>query len=99
MSFSVYWPDDALISFTQNIEYLQRDWPSNVLSEFVNRIDEIIESVRTNPYLFPLHRPKDKIHKCVVHPRIVLYYKIVDRETIDLLVFWNTWQDPKGLKV
>jgi hypothetical protein len=31
--------------------------------------------------------------------RAILYNRIVDDETIDLLTFWNTAQDPGKLKV
>lgn len=99
MSFSIHWTHDAVTSFDQNIAYLKQDWPISVAHEFLDRVDEILEGIRANPHLYPLHRPKHRIHKCVVHPRIILYYKIIDNATIDLLLFWNTWKDPKRLKI
>jgi plasmid stabilization system protein ParE len=83
MSFSIHWTDYAVQSFKQNIEYLHQDWSIAVVNSFIDRVDEVIGLVSQNPYLYPLHRPKDGIRKCVVHPRIVLYFKIVDKQTID----------------
>lgn len=96
--FTVSWTDDAINSFNENLDYLNLDWPVSVTIEFIDRVDEVIEIISTNPYLFPLHRPKDKIRKCVVHPRVILYFRIIDSESIDLLLFWSTWQNPERMK-
>ena len=97
MSVSIRWTPDAINSFHRNIEYLQQDWSVKIGEDFIGRVDEILTQIKVNPYLFPIHRPKDKIHRCVINTRIILYYKIVDSGTIDLLLFWNTWQNPAKL--
>lgn len=70
MSIKVRWTPDALKSFHQNIEYLQQIWPAKVEDEFVGRVEEVLNRIKVNPYLFPIHRPSDKIHKCVINPEL-----------------------------
>jgi hypothetical protein len=66
---------------------------------FIDRVEEVLEKIKANPKLYPLYRPSKSVYKCVVHHRIILYYKVVDEEIIDLLTFWNTYQDMDKLKL
>ena len=99
MNFLINWTPESENTFNQNLEYLSHEWDRSVLNSFLDRVEEILEKIKSNPNLYPFHRIEDKVHKCVVHERIVLYYKVVNEEAIDLLTFWNTYQDPKKLKV
>lgn len=99
MSARINWTSESEETFNQNLEYLLTEWDAVVVNGFLDRIEEVLNSIKSNPRLYPLHRSKENVHKCVVHERIVLYYRIVDEDTIDLLTFWNTSQDPGKLKV
>jgi len=99
MSVRINWTYESERSFGQNLEYLSKEWDAVVLNRFLDRVEEVLETIKSNPKLYPLHRPKDNVHKCVIHERIVLYYRIVDDGVIDLLTFWNTYLDPSMLKV
>ncbi len=99
MSLRINWTLESEKTFNQNLEYLSLKWDAVVLNDFLDRVEEVLESIKSNPRLYPLHREKENVHKCVIHERIVLYYKIVDEEVVDLLTFWNTYQDPVRLDV
>lgn len=79
MSYQLNWTSESEKTFNQNIEYLSKEWNLIVLNQFLDRVEEVLEKIRSNPKLYPLHRLKDKVHKCVVHERIILYYKIVNK--------------------
>jgi len=93
------WTPESENSFNQNLEYLSKEWDAVVLNNFLDRVEEALEIIKSNPKLYPLHRPKENVRKCVIHERIILYYKIMDEDAIDLLTFWNTYQDPTKLNV
>lgn len=99
MSVRINWTSESEYTFNQNLDYLSKDWDVPVLNSFLDRVEEAIEHISSNPRLYPVHRPTENVRRCVIHERIVLYYRIVDNETIDLLTFWNTAQDPSKLKV
>jgi plasmid stabilization system protein ParE len=99
MSLRINWTSESEKTFNQNLEYLSKEWDNVVMNRFLDRVEEVLAKIKSAPRLYPLHSPSENIHKCVVHERIILYYKVVDDEVIDLLTFWNTYQDPAKLKV
>lgn len=99
MSYQVQWTPESKRTFNPNIEYLIREWDTQVTHNFLDRVDEVLGLIKHNPLLFPAHRPADNIHKCIVDKRIIVYYRIVDEQNIDLLTFWNTFQNPDNLKL
>ncbi|RAV99280.1 type II toxin-antitoxin system RelE/ParE family toxin [Pseudochryseolinea flava] len=99
MIVRINWTAESERTFNQNIEFLAKEWDILVLNNFLDRVEEALEWIRANPKLYPLHSPKENVHRCVIHERIILYYRIVDDETIDLLTFWNTTQNPDKLKI
>lgn len=99
MSRVLRWTSESKKTFNRNLEYLSEEWDNSVINNFLDRVEEVLEQIKNSPELYPLHRPADKIYKCVVHKRVILYYKIMDDKHIDLLTFWNTYQDPDKLKV
>lgn len=78
---------------------MAEEWGNPVINNFLDRVEEVLEKIRSNPELYSIHPPVDKAYKCGVHKRLILYYKIVDVSRIDLLTFWNTYQDRDKLKV
>jgi plasmid stabilization system protein ParE len=99
MSRIIRWTSESKRTFNQNLAYLSEDWGNSVINSFLDRVDSVLDQIRKNPAQFPLHNPSSDIRKCVVHKRIILYYKIVNETTIDLMTFWNTYQDPEKLKL
>jgi plasmid stabilization system protein ParE len=99
MSVRINWTAEAEKTLNENLDYLSKEWDLFVLNRFLDRVEEALERIRSNPKLHPVHRPKENVHRCVIHDRIILYYRIVDDNAIDLLTFWNTAQDPEKLKV
>lgn len=99
MSRVLRWTLESRITFNQNLEYLAEEWNSQVINNFLDRVEGVLEQIKNDPELYPIYRRTDKVYKCVIHKRIILYYKIVDEKHIDLLTFWNTYQDSDKLKV
>ncbi len=98
MSFIINWTPESERTFIQNLEYLSSDWDTLVINKFLDRVEEVLNTIKSNPRLYPTHKTRKNVHRCVVHERIVLYYLIVNEEVIDLLTFWNSYQDPNKLK-
>lgn len=99
MSYTVNWTEESETAFNENIEYLSKSWDLQSINNFLDRVDEVVESIKSNTKLYPVYRKSDKVHKCVVNRHIAAYYKIVDSSNIDLITFWNTHKDPDNLKV
>lgn len=98
MSRTLFWTAESKKTFDQNLEYLAKEWNNQIMNNFLDRVEEVLEQIIKNPQLYSLHRPADHVYKCVVHKRIILYYKIVNENHIHLLTFWNTYRHPDKLK-
>jgi len=99
MSYTIEWTDESEATLNENIEYLSDEWDLHAINNFLDRVDEVVENIASNPKLYAVHRKRDKVHKCVVNKHITLYYRIVNAKRVDLLSFWNTHQDPQKLNV
>lgn len=67
------------------------------INSFLDRVEVALDQIVQNPEFYPIHHPTDRVHRCVIHKRIVLYYRLNNKQ-IDLLTFWNTYQNPDEIK-
>ena len=93
----VIWTPEAKASFNSNIDFLLTEWGEQVASDFIDRVDEVIQTITKNPRLYPVINKKDSIHRCVVVKQITLYYRLTSAEHIYLIAFWNNYRDPEFL--
>lgn len=96
MSYSFYWTPQAEETFAANLDYLYKSWPTVVMIDFLDRVEEVLQKLRENPHLYAIHRELGGIRKCIINERIILFYEI-DGDAIHLLTFWNTHQDSQNL--
>lgn len=97
MKNQIYWTKEAEETYQQNINYLIEAWDEQVFYAFVEETEECLALIEKAPNLFPLLNKKEQIHRCKIVKQITLYYKILDKR-IDLLAFWNEYQNPIKLK-
>lgn len=95
----ILWTPEARQTFNSNIEYLIAEWGDQVTSDFLDRVDEVIAKIKSNPNLFPVINNVDNVHRCVVVKQITLYYRVVSSEQIYLISFWNNYQNPEFLRL
>ncbi len=70
-----------------------------ISSEFLDRVDEVVNIIKLTPEIYPLLNKNDQIRRCVVVKQITLYFRVVSADQIDLLTFWNNFQNPEFLKL
>ncbi len=90
----------AVSSFNEAVKYLRDNFSDVEIQAFTNRIDEKVLVIKSNPRLGRSINKRPNTYKTTINKRIMLYYqyKPVKKEIL-LLVFWNTLQNPKKLKV
>jgi len=94
----VEWMPEAEITFNENIEYLAKKWNLEVIISFLDRVDEVINHIGENPFLYPSYKEYKDVRKCPVTKQITLFYRIKETQ-IHLLTFWNNFQHPDRLKL
>lgn len=63
MDYHVLWSNEAELTFENNLKYLEREWNTVTILAFIDRVDDILKKISSNPKLFPRYRKKDNIHK------------------------------------
>ncbi len=96
MGKQVIWSAQADDSFDIIVEYLNTEWSSKEVEQFVINVLDITEHISIFPQMFPEFNER-KIRKALINPNISLLYK-ESYEQIELLTFWNNKQDPAKLK-
>lgn len=95
----VIWTPEAKETFNANIDFLLAEWGDKVTSDFLDRVDEVILNIKSNPRLYPVVKKEDQVHRCVVVKQISIYYRVVSNQQIDLITFWNNFKNPESLKI
>jgi plasmid stabilization system protein ParE len=95
----VVWTIRASKTYWQVIEYLSNEFGENVVSDFVTRVDDKIELISSNPFLFKKSSSQKNVFITVIHKRLTLTYRYRPlKKRIELLVFWGTRQDPSKFR-
>jgi plasmid stabilization system protein ParE len=100
MVFEINWTDKSAITYGKNIDYLREAWSETEVKSFQEEVARRLEVLVTQPYL-GVARNEKKIYtrQIVINKRVLLIYQIKPlKQRIDLLRFWNTYQNPKRLK-
>ncbi len=79
------------------LDYLQNEWNTTVVNNFLERIENLIGQITQNPKQFPLVNKKRKIRKCVITKHNTLFYR-ENKDFIEMLRLFDTRQNPKKRK-
>lgn len=50
----IIWTPEAKETFNANIEFLLIEWGDRVTADFLDRVDEVVSRIKSNPRLYPL---------------------------------------------
>lgn len=93
----VIWSPQAKKDYWQNIDYLEAEWTFQDVANFIDKIEYTINILNNNNVAFIATNYKN-VNNVVITKQITLYYKI-NSNTIELLRFWNTYQDLENFKL
>lgn len=101
MACKINWTIRAWKTYSANIHYLEKTWTVKEISKFVITVDKKLSVLSKHPQTgSPRNKSYPNIRYLSVHKRVLLIYKhSPQKNEIDLLVFWNTYLNPRKLKV
>jgi len=94
---TIIWNDIAIRDYHENIDYLLSKWFEKEAVTFINDVESVIFGLKQGNIEFKESGYLDII-QCVVCKQITLYYKHIGSDTIEILRFWNNYQDNKKAK-
>jgi hypothetical protein len=97
MAKKVIWSKRAITSFDRVIAYLNEDWTEKEILKFVNQTNKIIYLIQSNIVKFKSSEKVDVYEVLITKHNLLIYKDSGDR--IELLVFYDTRQNPKKKKL
>lgn len=94
---NIVWSPQAKKDYWHNIDYLEAEWTFQDVVNFIEKVDHTIALLDKNNIEFTSTNYKN-VNKVVITKQITLYYKI-NSNKIELLRFWNTYQDLENFKL
>ena len=93
----VTWSKESEYDFDDNIEYLIRKWTEKEAQNFIDKVNEIVDILEKGNAEFKKTHYKD-LRAVTVTNQIILLYRTKSKKEVEIVRFWNTYQDPKKLK-
>jgi plasmid stabilization system protein ParE len=97
MAYSIKWSPVSEITYADVLDYLAEKWGLKEVEGFMDRTDEVIGFIQQNPKQY-IYSKRKKAYRAVVTKQVSLYYRIQSKE-VELLLFWDTRQNPDNLKL
>ena len=94
----ILWSELAKLDYWDNINYLQREWTVTEVHAFMDKTTEVLNLLVKENLNFKPTNYKNTFQVPVVK-QITLFYYINPNNDIELLRFWNNYQNPSRLKL
>lgn len=94
---NVIWSPQAKKDFWNNIDYLEAEWSKKTVQNFIEKVNTTIDLLKIDNILFVKTNYRN-VYKVVIIKHISLYYRIGNNK-IELLRFWNNFQDLENFKL
>jgi hypothetical protein len=94
----IIWTERAKFDYWSNIDYLERQWTLKEVYAFLDKVAEIMEVLAKENITFKPTKYKNTF-QVPVTKQITLFYSVLQNKDIQLLSFWNTYQNPQKLEL
>ena len=95
--YKIIWSDEALKNLKAISNYLEKNWTEKELKQFAKLLDNRLNSIKSNPNLFPIFNHSTNVRRCVLSKQTTIYYQIADME-VRLITLFDNRQNPKRLR-
>jgi len=93
---NIYWSQTAQEDYWQNIDFLLNKWTETEAAHFINEVENIIDILKQGKVTFKPTGYRNT-YQIMVVKQITLYYHINQNNDIELLRFFNNYQNPDKL--
>jgi len=94
----VFLSPQALSKLEKLNEYLLENWNSKVRNEFIEKLTSKFEQISNFPESCVQSEKYKGIYKCVLTKQTTFYYRITEKNEIEIITFFDTRQNPDKLK-
>ena len=94
---TVRWNKHARLDYFKNIDFLLQNWSEKEAQNFIDTVFRI-EFILANGQVEFQSTNRPDSRRCVITEQITLFYRIIDMNHVELLRFWNNYQDLRTRK-
>jgi plasmid stabilization system protein ParE len=84
----IIWNKLARSDYYRNIDYLLIHWSEKETQAFIDKVFDVLSILEKGNVEFQKTSRKN-IRRCVVNRQITLFYRVIGKDKIELLRFWN----------
>ncbi|MGF7080478.1 type II toxin-antitoxin system RelE/ParE family toxin [Mucilaginibacter sp. UYCu711] len=96
MGVEIIWTPRALKTFGKRIAYLEEHWTEKEIFNFTARVNEYLETLKTEPLMFRKSTRLKQTHIGVIIKQVSLVYRFKAKNNkIELIAFIDSRQNPK----
>ena len=96
MAYRIIYSPLAEKSFMQNISYLQKEWTTKEINQFIKKTSDVVDILKSDPYIFQKWEHNRNLRKVILIKQITLFYEIKSNN-VYILLFWNNYQHPNKI--
>jgi len=89
MDYKIFWSEEALLNFEDILHYLAFTWSEREINNFKKLLNQRIEFIKQNPYIFPKSPYNPSLRKAVINKQTSVYYKIENQIVYLAYLFVN----------
>lgn len=94
---NIIWSSQAKKDYWQNIDYLEAEWTFQDVINFIEKVERTIDLLSMKNVEF-ISTNYQNVNQVVITKQITLYYRI-ESGKLELLRFWNNYQDLQNFKI
>ncbi|MEN0056339.1 MAG: type II toxin-antitoxin system RelE/ParE family toxin [Mucilaginibacter sp.] len=99
MGPEIVWTPKAVETFSKRITYLEEHWSEKEIFKFTTRVNEYLETLKTQPLMFRKSIRLKHTHIGVIVKQVSLVYRIKPRsKKIELIAFIDNRQNSRRQK-
>jgi len=100
MVYKVKLSNRALGDVNQTVDYLLRFWTMREASIFLDKLEQLKNTISFDPTIFTLYDKANDIRKVVLTKHNIVYYKVDQKDkTVIIITIFNVFQNPEKLRV
>ena len=92
----VVWTELALLEYEETIDWLLKNWTTQIAIRFTELVEQKINAIKHNPLMGAQSRFLKECRKIWVPPYYMLIYKVT-QDSIEIIRFFDGRQNPEKL--
>lgn len=93
MPLKIIWTQTSKETYIYVLDYLNDIWGQKYVNNFLKKSNKIFNLISLNPQMFQCIYENETVRKGILHKNCSFLYR-VNTDYIELLVFWDTRQEP-----